>query len=267
MPTQANPRRLALSGNGMVLVASNYLGDSLTVIDPDKLKVVRHISLGGPPPDAARRGEILFNSGKLTFHNQFTCASCHPNGGADGLEWDLTRDGIGNPLNTRSLLGVKHTAPYGWLGNSPTLEDRVAGTLRTLHRHEPQGTEVADVVAYLKTLDFPRPLPPKSSDLAAIIRGRAIFEGKGKCSNCHRRQALDDDLPHDVGTRIDGDHQDRFDTPALRGVGRTAPYLHHGQAKTLEEIFTKYNPRRRHGAAHLFSPAELSDVAAYLKSL
>ena len=64
IPTQANPRRLGPSGDGKVLVVSNYLSDSLTVIDAEKLKVVKHVPLGGWAPDAARRGEILFNSGE-----------------------------------------------------------------------------------------------------------------------------------------------------------------------------------------------------------
>src|SRR5262249_51209358 len=96
LPTQANPRRLALSGDGRTLVVSNHLADSLTVIDTATLSVTRHVALGGPAPDAARRGEVLFNSAKMTFQGQFTCASCHPDGGSDGLNWDLTRDGIGN---------------------------------------------------------------------------------------------------------------------------------------------------------------------------
>jgi DNA-binding beta-propeller fold protein YncE len=267
LATQANPRRLALSGDGKILVVANYLGDSLTVIDTDTLRVLRHIALGGPEPDAARRGEMLFHSSKMTFHGQFTCASCHPGGGSDGLTWDLSRDGIGNFMNTRSLHGVGATAPYGWLGSSPTLADRVAGTLRTLHRHEPQGTEVADVVAYLKTLPPPRPLPQVQKDEPARARGRAIFQGKGKCAACHRRPPLDDDIAHDVGTRIAGDTQEGFDTPSLRGVARTAPYLHHGLAKTLEEVFTSYNPRHRHGAAHLLTRDELNDLIVYLKSL
>jgi YVTN family beta-propeller protein len=267
LSTQANPRRLALSGDGKVLVTANYLGDSLTVIDAANLRIVHHIALGGPKPDAARCGEILFNSNKMTFHGQFTCASCHPDGGADGLNWDLSRDGIGNPMNTRSLLGIKDTAPYGWLGNSPTLADRVGGTLRTLHHHEPKGTEAEDMVAYLKTLEAPRPLPQKGVDPKAVARGQAIFQSQGKCMNCHRRQALDDDVAHDVGTRVLGDHQDQFDTPSLRGVARTAPYLHHGQAKTLEEIFSRYNPRHRHGAAHRLTAEELADLMAYLRNL
>jgi YVTN family beta-propeller protein len=267
LPTQANPRRLALSGDGKTLVVSNHLADSLTVIDAESLKVLRHIPLGGPEPDAARRGEVLFNSARMTFHGQFTCASCHPDGGSDGLNWDLTRDGVGNFKNTKSLLGVRDSAPYGWHGTSPTLADRVAGTLRTLHRHEPAGTEVEDLVAYLSSLPPPRPLPVKDADRDAVARGREVFQGKGQCSNCHHRAALDDGKAHNVGTRGDTDTQDAFDTPALRGVARTAPYLHDGRAETLEEVFTKHNPKGWHGAAHTLSKEELGDLIAYLKSL
>jgi YVTN family beta-propeller protein len=267
LSTQANPRRLALSGDGKTLVVSNHLADSLTVIDTATRTVVRHIPLGGPAPTPARRGEVLFHSGRMTFQGQFTCASCHPGGGADGLNWDLTRDGVGNFKNTRSLLGVKDTAPYGWEGTSPTLADRVIGTLRTLHQHEPAGTEVADLVAYLRSLPPPRPLPVKGGERGALARGRALFRGKARCAACHHGAALDDARAHDVGTRGPGDTTARFDTPALRGVARTAPYLHDGRAATLEAVFTAHNPRRRHGAAHLLGAEELADLIAYLKSL
>jgi mono/diheme cytochrome c family protein len=267
LQSQANPRRLALSGDGRTVVVSNYLGDSLTVIDARTLQTVRHIPLGDAKPDAARRGEILFNSGRMTFQGQFTCASCHPDGGSDGLTWDLTRDGIGNFMNTRALWGVRVTAPYGWMALSPTLADRVSGTLRTLQHHEPQGTEVADLVSYLKTLDWPRPLPQRPADAPAIARGQALFQGKGRCASCHRGEALHDIHPHDVGTRVRGDTGDRFDTPALRALARTAPYLHHGRAVTLEEVFTRYNASHRHGRAHPLSREELADIITYLKSL
>jgi YVTN family beta-propeller protein len=265
--TQANPQRLALSGDGGTLVVTNHLADSLTVIDTKGLRVRRHIALGGPPADAARRGEILFHSARLTFQGQFTCSSCHPGGGADGLNWDLTRDGVGNFLNTRSLLGVKDTAPYGWHGTSPTLADRVTGTLRHLHRHEPAGSEVADLAAYLGTLAPPRPLPRRAADRPAVERGRALFEGKGGCASCHRGDSLQDGKVHDVGTRTAQDAKDRFDTPSLRGVARSAPYLHDGRAATLEEVFTRHNAARRHGSAHRLTADELRDLVAYLKGL
>jgi YVTN family beta-propeller protein len=267
LPTQANPRRLALSGDGSRLVVSNYLGDSLTVIDAKQLRILRHIPLGGPPPNAPRRGEILFNSARMTFQRQFTCASCHPDGGTDGLNWDLTRDGVGNFMNTRSLLGVKDTAPYGWHSSSPTLADRVTGTLRTLHRHEPTAAEVSDLTAYLESLPPPRPLPQRPEDRPALARGRPLFEGKAGCTACHRGDTFQDGKTHDLGTRSPQDTQDRFDTPSLRGVARTAPYLHDGRAATLEEVFTKHNASQRHGAAHRLTADELQDLVTYLKSL
>lgn len=260
LPTQANPRRLALSGDGKTLVVSNYLADSLTVIDAVNRKVVKHIPLGGPEPDSARRGEVHFNSARLTFQGQFTCASCHPDGGADGLNWDLTRDGVGNFKNTKSLFGVKDTAPYGWLGTSPTLEDRVRGTLRTLHRHEPFDDEVRDLTAYLGSL----PPPAAGPGGPAVARGKELFEEKARCAGCHGGAAFDDGKLHDVGT---GDaNEERLNTPSLRGVRTTAPYLHDGRADTLEDVFLRHNRARKHGAAHALTEAEFADLVAYLKT-
>jgi YVTN family beta-propeller protein len=267
IPTQANPRRLALSGDGNTLVVSNTLSDSLTVIDAHTFQVRRHIALGDAKPDAARRGEFLFHSARMTFQGQFSCASCHPGGGADGLNWDLSRDGIGNFLNTRSLRGVADTAPYGWHGTSPTLADRITGTLRLTHRHEPVGSEVDDLAAYLRTLTPLRPLPMSDVQRTAGVRGKLLFDGKAQCNACHQGATFSDALTHDVGTKIDGDVADRFDTPSLRGVARTAPYLHHGQATTLDEVFTKFNERQRHGAAHMLTPREREDLLAYVRGL
>lgn len=52
--------------------------------------------------DSARRGEFLFNDAKACFQQWQSCASCHPDGGKDGLKWDLRGDGVGNPRNTIS---------------------------------------------------------------------------------------------------------------------------------------------------------------------
>jgi DNA-binding beta-propeller fold protein YncE len=267
IPTRANPRRLALSGDGKTLVVSDALADALTVIDAEGLWVIRNIPLGGAEPDAARFGEVLFNSSWLTKGGRFTCASCHPGGGADGLNWDLTAGGVGNFKNTKALLGVRDTAPYGWHGESATLADRVAGTLRNLHHHEPAGTEADDLAAYLRTLPPLRPLPVRAADRPAVARGREIFHGRGECAACHRGPTLQDGKAHDLGTLGAWDTGGRFDTPSLRGVARTAPYLHDGRAATLEAVLTQHNPLARHGAADLLTKDELADLIAYLKSL
>jgi hypothetical protein len=70
------------------------------------------------------------------------------------------------------------------------------------------------------------------------------------------------------GTRAQGELG--FNPPSLLGLGRSAPYLHHGAAPTLEDLLT--NPRFE---AHLVagmpsympSPSDVSDLVAFLLSI
>ena len=266
IPTQANPRRMVLTPDGKTLVVTNHLADSLTLIDTERLKVIRHIDLGGPKPDNARRGEILFHSAKFTVQQQFTCASCHPGHGSDGLSWMTDPKGRSESLNTRALHGVRDTGPFGWKGESDTFEQRAKNTMREVHKHQLSDAAASSIAAFLETLDPPRPLPQKEADLPAIERGRALFNGKGHCRSCHRGSAITSDSPRAV-IMDQGAKWTPYDVPSLRGVGRTAPYLHDGRAATLEEIFERHNPEKRHGRAHEFTKTELSDVIAFLKSL
>ena len=53
-------------------------------------------------PSLERKGEMLFNDAQLCFQGWQSCASCHPaDARADGLNWDLLNDGIGNPKNVK----------------------------------------------------------------------------------------------------------------------------------------------------------------------
>jgi len=70
-----------------------------------------------------------------------------------------------------------------------------------------------------------------------------------------------------VGTRQPLDQQSNFLTPTLIELYRTGPYLHMGQAVTLEEVFTKFNEQGRHGSTKDLSKQELADLTAYLLSL
>ena len=118
----------------------------------------------------------------------------------------------------------------------------------------------------METLDPPRPLPQKETDLPASARGKALFNGKGNCRSCHRGTAFTSDSPRAVILDQAGKWTP-FDVPSLRGVARTAPYLHDGRAATLEEIFERHNPEKRHGRAHELTRGELADVIMFLKSL
>ena len=59
---------------------------------------------------------------------------------------------------------------------------------------------------------------------------------------------------------------DKFDTPTLIELWRTAPYLHDGSAKTLEEIWTVCNPEDKHGRTNDLTKDELNDLIEYLRT-
>ncbi len=58
-----------------------------------------------------------------------------------------------------------------------------------------------------------------------------------------------------------------LDTPHLRNIVDSPPYLHNGAAATLEEIWTRFNMTDRHGPAADLTRQQLNDLIAYLKSL
>jgi cytochrome c peroxidase len=70
-----------------------------------------------------------------------------------------------------------------------------------------------------------------------------------------------------VGTRGPRDASDYFDTPHLLGIGATAPYLHDGRAKALEELWTTYQTNDLHGVSSYMTKRDLNDLVEYLKRL
>jgi len=273
IPVGANPRGIAVAPDGTQVAVANRLDGSVSLIDAATDAVTDTISLyleteRAPQGEDALllEGEKLFHSGRLSFSGQFSCASCHPDGHADGLNWDLPADGFNNFHNTKSLLSIEGTAPYGWLGTSPTLRDRFTGTLRHLFQHEPTDGEADALEAYLSQLQIPAAAgAPNENTKVAMGRGRALFDGKAGCRVCHAGAKFTDRSLHDVGTGSDGATE--FDTPSLQSISTTAPYLHDGRAATLEEIFTKHNSAGLHGRAADLAPAELVYLLEYLKSL
>jgi len=85
---------------------------------------------------------------------------------------------------------------------------------------------------------------------------------------CHPAPLYTDLNSYDVGTRNRFDRpSDRFDTPTLVEIWRTAPYLHDGSAASVRDVVTGRNPRDEHGNTSKFSKQELDDLCSYLLSL
>ena len=258
--------------DGKVYVA-NYFSDEVAVLAPRTLKVVRRIPLGKPVAwNLAREGEFLFHDGAHCFQQWLSCSSCHPNGArADSVNWDLLNDGMTNPKNAKSLVGSWQTPPSMALGVRAKMEVAVEKGFLFIQFVTPSQRDVRAVSAYLRSQPFlPSPWHRKADGSldASARRGEKIF-GSAGCKSCHPPPLYTDLEMYDVGTRSKRDFAEHksYDTPTLRELYRTGPYLHDGRAATLEDVVTKYNKKDDHGTTSKLSKQQVADLVAYLKTL
>ncbi len=99
-----------------------------------------------------------------------------------------------------------------------------------------------------------------SNDLKKLTpqeeRGRQVFVGdKARCFDCHRHEDFTTDEFKNIGLYNERELTDaglynitkkqsdkgKFKTPGLRNIAVTAPYMHNGMFKTLEEVIDYYN--------------------------
>lgn len=86
-------------------------------------------------------------------------------------------------------------------------------------------------------------------------KGLELFRGKARCTRCHSGFNFTDEKFHNLGIGWDTGMVDlgrymvtknpadigAFKTPTLREIARSAPYMHDGRFKTLEEVVNFYN--------------------------
>lgn len=265
------PRSVSVSGN--VAWVANYFSDSMDKVEFDhKPSNAVSISLGHEPEmTLARLGELFFNDATLCFQGWQACSSCHSHDGrVDGMNWDNLNDGLGNPKNVKSLLQAHQTPPMMWLG--VRVDSKVA--VRAGIRHSlftTQSPLIADgldtYLASLKPMASPQLVQDRLS--VAAERGKQLFYGKEvKCARCHKGDLFTDQKSHDVDTHRTYDKpSDKFDTPSLIEIWRTAPYLHDGSASSLKELLTTRNPSGKHGVAEILSEGQIDDLVTFLNSL
>ncbi len=277
----SGPRDLALSPDGGRLYTLNLVSDDITVIDAEGLAVLGTLPLAADErPGQIQRGERLFNTSRPDSNsrdNWLACASCHLDAGFDGQTW-LGTDG--GPRNTPTLRGIADTFPLHWSADMPNVQS-AQQTFTTLMA----GTGLSDadldaLAAYLTSLKpQPSPLRQRDGSLSEqATRGAALFQ-QGKCTRCHTPALFTDRRLHDVGTgepfysnptgsgTVPETMGPAFDTPSLRELWLTAPYLHDGRAPTLRDVLTTFNRGDRHGVTSALSDQELSDLEAFLLSL
>lgn len=120
----------------------------------------------------------------------------------------------------------------------------------------------AALAAYIRSIqagdsDFDRFVAGDTTALTPLERrGLDLFQGRARCDRCHTGPLLSDEGFHNTGvawragtptdsgrgaiTRRAADIG-AFRTPSLREVERTAPYMHDGSLKTLEDVVDFYD--------------------------
>ena len=279
-----NPRSIRISPDGKALYVANRLDDTISIVDTARAVAMATVPLDGPAElTPERRGERLFYSSMYAFGHQFGCANCHLDSTFDGLSWDLEPDGFGiDIVDNRALEEIKDTAPYKWNGSNPDLQTECGPrTERFFFRSQGfRGDDLEDLVKYIQSI----PLRPNRYRLpdgeltAPQLRGQGFFTRTAKkdgspipdslqCFVCHSGPYYTNKRTADVGTGKSTDRSPLVDTPQLTNVVNSAPYLHDGSARTLEEIWTVFNPKDKHGVTNDLTKDELNDLIEFLKTL
>ena len=271
------PRGVLLSGR--TAITALYFEDAVSLFDLDDPSARAKLVPLGPRPDLsrdrARRGEMLYNDGSMCFQQWQSCASCHPDGRVDGLNWDLLNDGMGNPKQTKSELYDHLTPPTMITGIRKDMHTcNAAGLVHIQFVTRPE-EDVFCFDAYVEKMKpVPSPYLVNGKLSARAQRGEKLFV-KAKCAECHTSEKkapggepLWTDLKlYDVGLGTATETGRKFDTPTLAECWRTAPYLYDGRALTMEEVLTTCNPNDTHGETSKLTPEQIKDLAEYVLSL
>ena len=283
IPTGHNPKGLELSPDGKQLYVAEMLDDRILVINTENLEVINSIDLGGPKKiSVARQGRRLFNNASHTFQNQYSCYTCHPDTHEDGLDYNFAAVGR-NVVNTMSLREIADTPPFKWVGTNQSIykQDGMRFSKFLTRTEQFNYNDLDALVAYIKTgIKFPPNLMynPNGKLTQSELRGEALFERSvdnfgdsipenNRCVTCHPPPLYTNLKLANVSTQGVNDDSKLYDTPHLINIYASAPYLHDGRAKTLEEIWTVYGKDDKHGHVNDMSKMQLNDLVDYLKSI
>jgi YVTN family beta-propeller protein len=289
-----NPRGIVLSPDGKRAFVNNTLAGMVSVIDAESYAVRTTIRVTDIPlPPVLLNGKRLFNSSARSDLSQarwISCNTCHIEGENDGRTWLLQFTGEVPPgampvikRNTTSLLGMIETYPLRWSAEwdesadsefSVRFEQFGTGLIHNGDMNptlgEPNQGRSYDLdclATYIDSLAIPF---RKHALIPAEQRGKAIFESPiTQCAQCHPAPLYTDLKVHDVGT-ADGEGEwfgPLIDTPTLRFLYDSAPYLHNGSAVTLHEVLTTANRGDKHGKTSHLTEQEMEDLIAFLLAL
>ena len=241
---------------------------------------------GGRIWDFTDRGEGLRRTTSLLGRSGMGHGPVHWSANFDEIQ-DFENDMRG-PFGGKGFMAEGH---FQAGTRSKTLGDRKAGLAPNLDALAAYVSSLAKVNA--------SPYRTPTGEMTADARaGEAIFNSqKSGCARCHVPPLYTDSrlpglggpapgsllpgdfltpqgfLVHDVGTlkpssgHRQGDSLMGIDTPTLKGIWETGPYLHDGSAATLADVIGAANADDRHGATSHLDMRGKQQLVAFLMQL
>lgn len=255
--------------------------------------------------DKVELGRTLFFDLRLSSDNTVSCATCHSPQTAFSDNRPVSLGvGLGaGDRNAPTIINRAFSREQFWDGRAHSLEEQSKLPLinpkeMAMPSHELLVKKVGDIRGYKSWFKSVFARDVNINDLAKAIaafertvvsgnakydefkagnqhalketekRGLALFEGKARCSQCHKGPNFTDEKYHNLGVdwdsvlvdlgryKVTKKEQDigAFKTPTLREIADTAPYMHNGAFTTLEETVAFYN---RGGIANPFLDVEM----------
>ena len=216
-----------------------------------------------------------------------TCLDCHVNGHTTG-QFHLNPDDRPQQrrfrLDTTSLRGVNQQQIHGSKRSLRSVEDFTEFEQRTAYFNGDQihafkkgamildRVQVSHMAQFQNMLDFP-PAPKLNHEgkldhakaTEAEVRGEKVFNGKGRCVECHRPPAYLDHQMHDLGLErfLNEPGDGPIKTFTLRGIKESPPFMHDGRCLTLEDTIEFFNLVLQ----LKLTPEEKSDLLAFMRVL
>ena len=202
------------------------------------------------------------------------CFDCHVNGhtnGANHLVGEQRPQEFRHRIETTSLRGVNIQRLFGSQRAMKSVEDftefeqraayfdgdHVMAAKKGVNVLE-RGSQVHFMAEFQAILDFP-PAPKldiygeldRTKATPSELEGEAIFNGKGRCIECHPAPYYTDNTMHDLKAerfyqqKMENGmmmaHDGMIKTFPLRGIKDSPPYMHDGRCFTLEDIVEYFN--------------------------
>lgn len=165
------------------------------------------------------------------------------------MHGSLEKSALAIQKNTDYVKDFKKAFPKGEI-NEFAIKNALASYIRSLSQYDSK---------------FDNYMQNKTAFTADEKAGFNLFAGKAKCATCHFIPLTNGTVPPnfdrseseilgvpDKSKKLDGDlgkfvitqaaiHKNSFKTPTIRNIELTAPYMHNGVYKTMEEVIEFYD--------------------------